>query len=75
MSTTPGSANSGYGFANYFLNTDRKALPSAPASAFYHLGNGSNVVYVDRENDVVVVMRWISTMKAVDSVVKRLLEK
>ena len=75
MSTTPGKANEMYGFANYFLNTGKKALPSAPATAFYHLGNGNNVVYVDRENDLVVVMRWISTTRAVDSVIKRLLEK
>lgn len=56
---TPGEANPRYGFMNYFLNPDRAALPSAPASAHYHVGAGSNIVYVDRENDLVVVVRWI----------------
>ncbi|MDZ4714169.1 MAG: serine hydrolase [Cytophagales bacterium] len=61
MATTPTSAERTYGFMNWFLNTDKKLLPDAPASAFYHLGNGTNVVYVDRENDLVVVARWITS--------------
>jgi CubicO group peptidase (beta-lactamase class C family) len=59
MATTPTPANPGYGFMNYFLNTDRKMYPHAPASAFAHRGSGANIVYVDRENDLVVVARWI----------------
>lgn len=59
MATTPTSAEPTYGFMNWFLNTDKKLLPSAPASAFYHLGNGTNMVYVDPENDLVIVARWI----------------
>ncbi len=27
--------------------------------AYYHAGAGSNLVYVDQENDLVVVLRWI----------------
>ncbi len=57
--TTPGPANKGYGYCNYFLNTDRESLPNAPASAFTHRGNGANIIYVDPENDLVVVTRWI----------------
>ena len=60
MATTPTPAEPTYGFMNWFLNTDKKLLPSAPASAFYHLGNGTNMVYVDRENDLVIVARWIT---------------
>ena len=59
MATTPTPANPGYGFMNYFLNTGRKMYPSAPESAFAHRGNGANIVYVDRDNDLVVVARWI----------------
>ena len=33
MARTPGRANDGYGYANWFLNTNRKAIPSAPATA------------------------------------------
>lgn len=58
-SRVPGSANPGYGFMNYFLNTDREMYPSAPAEAWAHLGAGSNIVYVDPVNDLVVVARWI----------------
>lgn len=59
QSLLPTSANKGYGYMNYFLNTDRKMYPSAPASAFAHIGNGTNMIYVDKENDLVIVTRWI----------------
>jgi CubicO group peptidase (beta-lactamase class C family) len=58
-SKTVTKANTGYGFMNYFLNTDQKMYPAAPASVFAHLGNGTNAIYVDKENDLVVVVRWI----------------
>jgi CubicO group peptidase (beta-lactamase class C family) len=57
--TTPTPANPGYGFMNWFLNTDREMYPNAPATAFAHRGAGANIVYVDRDNDLVVVARWI----------------
>lgn len=57
---TPGTANPEYGYMNFFLNTNRKFLPAAPASAFVHVGNGNNIIYVDQENDLVVVLRWIN---------------
>lgn len=69
---TPTTANTGYGYMNWFLNTDKKMLPSAPASAFVHVGNGSNLIYVDPEHDLVVVMRWIE-YKAMDEMIKRVL--
>ncbi|MBL8756094.1 MAG: serine hydrolase [Planctomycetes bacterium] len=59
MARTPGAANAGYGHANWFLNTDRKSMPAAPASAVRFLGNGGNIVYVDRDHDLVVVTRWL----------------
>ncbi|CAN5137618.1 serine hydrolase [soil metagenome] len=61
MSLTPTPAQPTYGFMNWFLNTDKKLIPAAPATAFYHLGNGNNMVYVDYENDLVVVVRWIDS--------------
>jgi hypothetical protein len=57
---------------NWYLNTDRKLLPSAPATAFYHLGNGTNMVYCDPEHDLVIVARWIQS-KAMDGLVQRVL--
>jgi CubicO group peptidase (beta-lactamase class C family) len=56
---TPTPVQPDYGVMNWFLNTDRKLLPSAPASTFMHLGNGTNAIIVDPENDLVVVARWI----------------
>jgi CubicO group peptidase (beta-lactamase class C family) len=72
LSITPTPANTGYGFMNFFLNTDKKFLPSAPASAYAHIGNGTNMIYVDNENDLVIVARWIENNK-LDELVKQFL--
>ncbi len=69
---TPTPAQPTYGFMNWFLNTDRKYLASAPASAFVHVGNGTNIIYVDPEHDLVAVVRWIEN-RAVNEFVERLL--
>jgi hypothetical protein len=58
---------------NYFLNTDKKFLPDAPATAFAHIGNGTNMVYVDTENELVVVVRWIANDK-LNEMVKKVLQ-
>jgi CubicO group peptidase (beta-lactamase class C family) len=70
---TPTTANTGYGYMNWFLNTDKKLLPSAPASAWVHIGNGTNMIYCDPEHDVVMVVRWIENSD-MDGVVKALLQ-
>jgi len=72
LATTPTGAQPTYGFMNFFVNTDRKYLPSAPASAFAHIGNGTNMIYVDPESDLVIVARWIEN-SAADGLVKRVL--
>jgi len=69
---TPTPAEPTYGFMNFFLNTGQKLLPSAPARAFVHIGNGTNMIYVDPDHDVVAVVRWIDRA-AGDGFVKRLL--
>ena len=69
---TPTPAESTYGFMNWFLNTEKKLLPSAPSTAVVHMGNGTNMIYVDQENDLVAVVRWIDR-PAIDGFVKRLL--
>lgn len=58
-SKTSTPANPGYGFMNYFLNYDQEFIPAAPKSAFAHIGAGTNMIYVDQENDLVIVARWI----------------
>lgn len=69
---TPTPAQPTYGFMNWFLNTDRKYLPSAPASVFVHLGNGTNMIMVDPEHDLVAVVRWIDN-GALDGFAQRLM--
>lgn len=70
MAESPGEANPNYGFMNWFLNTGRQSVPAAPESSFSHRGAGSNVIYVDRENDLVVVTRWIQRQAAAEFVEK-----
>jgi hypothetical protein len=72
-SLTPTTAQPTYGYMNFFLNTDRKYLPNAPLNAFVHVGNGTNIIYVDPTHDLVVVARWIET-KAIDGFIKLLIE-
>ena len=73
MARTPGTGtNSGskvYGFMNWFLNVPApsanggepaKMYPGAPESIVCFRGNGENLIYIDWENDLVVVVRWIN---------------
>ena len=48
-------------------------MPSAPETSFAHVGNGTNVIYVDTRHELVIVMRWIES-SAVDGMVKRVLD-
>jgi len=73
QATTPTPVKTDYGYMNYFLNTDKKFLPDAPATAFAHIGNGTNMVYVDPENDIVMVVRWIANDK-LNEMVKKVLQ-
>ena len=56
---------------NWFLNTDKKLYPNAPATAFAHVGNGTNVIYVDPEHDLVIVLRWIEN-SAIDGFIQKI---
>lgn len=69
---TPTAPEPTYGFMNWFLNTDKKRWPSAPATAFAHVGNGTNLIYVDPEHDLVAVVRWIDG-KAIDGFLQKLI--
>jgi CubicO group peptidase (beta-lactamase class C family) len=72
-SSKPSGPNPGYGYANWYLNTGRKALPSAPESVVIHRGNGQNLIIVDSANDLLVVLRWVKDDAAVDAFIARLL--
>jgi len=73
MARTPGSANPAYGFANWFLNTGRGPLPAAPESSVTFRGNGQNIIYLDWENDLVVVVRWIANGPPLNEFIGRVL--
>ena len=59
MAKTPTGPNPGYGYMNWFLNTDRKLFPAAREDSLAFLGNGTNMVYIDYAHDMVAVVRWI----------------
>ncbi len=63
MAETPTGAEPTYGFMNFYLNTERKLYPSAPEGTIAFLGNGTNIVYIDKKNKLVIVARWIEGSK------------
>src|SRR6202042_1993063 len=73
MARTPGPANASYGYANWFLNTSKKSIASAPESAVYFEGNGANIIYIDWDNDIVAVVRWLGGGSALDDFVGKML--
>jgi len=58
---------------NWVLNTERKYMASAPPQAFMHVGNGTNIIYVDPVNDVVAVVRWIDSNQSMNGFIQKLL--
>lgn len=64
QATRPSSAKADYGYL-WWLNTGRIAIPAAPESAFWAAGFGGNFVYVDREHDLVIVLRWTPDLAGV----------
>ena len=60
LALTPTALRPTYGFMNWFLNTNRELMPSAPEDHFYHAGAGVNRVWVAPDLDMVVVLRWVS---------------
>jgi CubicO group peptidase (beta-lactamase class C family) len=56
---TPSPCHAQYGYL-WWLNTERRLYPNAPASSFFALGAGQNVIWVEPEHDLVMVVRWIT---------------
>jgi CubicO group peptidase (beta-lactamase class C family) len=63
LAATPTAAQPTYGFMNFYLNTDKKLYPNAPAGTIAFLGNGTNIVFIDREKELLIVARWIENNK------------
>lgn len=46
-----------YGYL-WWLNTERRRYPSAPAGSYYAMGAGGNLTWIDPGHDLVAVLRW-----------------
>lgn len=68
---TPSEHGPDYGYL-WWLNTTKKRWPSAPASSFAAIGNGSNILWIDPEHDIVLVWKWCRN-QAVDGIIQRIL--
>lgn len=69
LSPSPTLGNYGY---LWWLNRGAAARPHVPASAVFALGAGVNVIWLDPEQDLVAVLRWIDKT-ALDGFVDRML--
>jgi len=61
---TPTPVKTDYGYL-WWLNTDQERIPAAPESAYFAAGYGGNYIYIDEENDLVVVLRWVPAFNEV----------
>jgi len=57
--------NSGYGFL-WWLNTGKREWPAAPESSYAARGAGTSIIWIDPDNDPVLVARWINKAKVTD---------
>ena len=52
-----------YGYL-VWLNTDRRVFPSVPASSYFAIGAGSSFIWIEPQNRMVLVVRWINAANA-----------
>jgi hypothetical protein len=57
--SAPSPTNERYGYL-WWLNRGSQRYRSAPDTCVYAMGAGSNIIWVDREHDLVAVLRWIA---------------
>jgi CubicO group peptidase (beta-lactamase class C family) len=67
---TPSEHGPDYGYL-WWLNTKQRQWPSAPASSFAAIGNGSNTIWIDPEHDIVFVWHW--HQGSMDGMIQRIL--
>jgi CubicO group peptidase (beta-lactamase class C family) len=67
---TPSEHGGDYGYL-WWLNTKHKHWPSAPVTAFAAEGNGSNIIWIDPEHDIVFVWHWYQG-RAMDGMIQRI---
>jgi CubicO group peptidase (beta-lactamase class C family) len=69
---TPCPIAPGYGYLWWLNSQDNKMIPAASNSVFFALGVGSQLLYIDPDNDLVIVVRWIEK-DSIDGFVERVL--
>jgi CubicO group peptidase (beta-lactamase class C family) len=67
---TPSEHGPDYGYL-WWLNTQKKQWPNGPASSFAAIGNGSNTIWIDPDDDIVFVWHWHKG-QAMDGAVQRI---
>lgn len=70
--TKPSKHGPDYGYL-WWLNTTKKSWPQAPATSFAARGHGSNIIWIDREHDIVMIWRWARN-EAMAGMTQRLVE-
>lgn len=68
----PCELNQSYGFM-WWVNQNRELFPSAPATSYFAIGKGSNIIWIDPELRLTAVIRWIAR-DAVDGFCKRVVD-
>ncbi|TVQ11734.1 MAG: class C beta-lactamase-related serine hydrolase [Balneolaceae bacterium] len=66
-SVAPSEANPSYGYL-WWLTGNGTNWENVPGHVYYAAGFGGNFIVVDRENDMVIVLRWIDGGKVGDFV-------
>jgi CubicO group peptidase (beta-lactamase class C family) len=56
---SPSATNPDYGFL-WWLNRGRARYPHATEGSVFALGAGSNIIWIEPENDIVAVARWMN---------------
>ena len=67
---TPSAHGPDYGYL-WWLNTQQKQWPHGPKTSFAAIGNGSNIIWIDPEHDIVFVWHWHQG-RAMDGMVQRI---
>ena len=64
----PGYLAQYYGYLWRLKEPQKAMIPGAPGSANFAMGVGTQIIYVDPENDLVIVARWIEKEKTAEFV-------
>ncbi len=64
---TPCAINPGYGLL-WWVNAGRREWPGAPEASYAAVGAGANLLWIDPDDDLVLVARWVDQEKMADLV-------